>query len=158
MRPYVGIFGIMLLLSGCLGGGGVFGCGAGYDEMHGGDYDYQSIEVDSDGTLSVIVHNIHGSNGYFRNSDEDQEEQRLWVNLVVEMADGSTKSVKAASPGSWAVSGDSSNGSYWSSILTFTSPAGTCDDGCERVKVSIGLEDGVIYYDGTCDSSPWVDV
>jgi len=43
-------------------------------------------------------------------------------------------------------------------VVTFTSPVGFCDDGCERLNFSGSMEYGVIYYDGTCDSSPWLNI
>jgi len=42
--------------------------------------------------------------------------------------------------------------------LWYQSPDGFCDDGCEEVKFSAGFQDGSMYYNGTCDASPWVDV
>ena len=157
MHPYVGMFGIMLLLPGCLGSG-AFGCNAHYEEAYGGyDYNYGTIDVSSDGSLTVILHLLNGGGDWFENSDEFQEEGVLSVVLTIEFSDGSTKKINHATA-NWSVVGDASNGSYWGTDLTITGPAGACDDGCERLSFSATDMHGAIYYDHTCDASPWVDV
>jgi hypothetical protein len=146
----------MVPLSGCTGITG--GCGAGYEEMYGGyDYIYSTKNVDSANSLNVTIELLKAGGGWLEDSDEFQEGQSVWVTLYVKMNDGSEQSIGFNSNG-WEVNGDSSNGSYWSTNLYYQSPTGFCDNGCEEVKFSAGVEHGVIYYDGTCDSSPWIDI
>lgn len=151
---------MFVLFPGCLNGGSLStGCGVGYEEMHGGDYNFQSIDVDqTDGTLTVVVYNIEGSGGQFKDSDpNDENDQDIWISFNVQFTDGTTESVDADGTTTWDVTGDVGTDN-WHETLTFTSPAGTCDNGCEKINLHVGWEDGVAYYDGTCDSDPWVDV
>jgi hypothetical protein len=146
----------MIPLSGCTGIIG--GCGAGYDEMYGGyDYIYSTKNVDSANSLNVTIELLKAGGGWLEDSEEFQEGQSVWVTLYVKMNDGSEQSIGFNSNG-WEVNGDSSNGSYWSTNLYYQSPTGFCDNGCGEVKFSAGVEGGAIYYDGTCDSSPWIDI
>ena len=147
---------VMIPLSGCTEI--IDGCGEGYHEMYGGyDYTYSNKNVDSDESLNVTIELLKAGGGWLEDSDEYQEGQSVWVTLYVKMNDGSEQSIGFNSNG-WEVNGDSSNGSYWSTNLYYQSPTGFCDNGCEEVKFSAGVENGVIYYDGTCDSSPWIDI
>jgi hypothetical protein len=146
----------MIPLSGCTEIIG--GCGEGYDEMYGGyDYIYSNKNVDADNSLNVTIELLKAGGGWLEDSEEFQEGQSVWVTLYVQMSDGSEQSVGFNS-NDWEVNGDSANGSYWSTNLYYQSPTGFCGNGCEEVKFSAGVEGGVIYYDGTCDSSPWIDI
>ena len=149
---------LMLPLSGCTSSLGTGLCGQGYDEMYGGyDYSFTSISMDSDNTLNVSIVLLNGGGGWLEESEEHEASQELYFSFDVKMADGSEHSVGYGST-TWAVNGDQENGSYWMTNLYFQSPDGFCDLGCQEVRLSVGYEDGVIYYDGTCDSSPWIDI
>jgi hypothetical protein len=146
----------MIPISGCTESLG--GCGAGYDEMYGGyDYNFSKIQIASDNSLNVTVHLLNGGGGWFENSDEFEEEQTIWVSLDIKMGDGTEKEINPQSQG-WLVNGNAGNGSYWGTNLYFSSPAGFCDVGCEEIRFSAGDEFGFVYYDGTCDTSPWIDI
>jgi hypothetical protein len=146
----------MIPLSGCTESLG--GCGVGYDEMYGGyDYDFSTIQIASDNSLNVTVHLLNGGGGWFEDSEEFQEVQTIWVSLDIKISDGSIKEINPQSQG-WIINGNAGNGSYWGGNLYFTSPVGFCDVGCEEIQFTAGDEFGFIYYDGTCDTSPWVEI
>ena len=148
---------MMVPLSGCIGSSSTW-CGAGYDEMYGGyDYVYSNKDVASDNSINVTIGLLKSGGGWLEESEEYQESQSVWVTLTVKMSDGSEQDIGYNS-NSWEVNGDSSDGIYWSTYLYYQSPVGFCDDGCEELKFSAGYENGVIYYDETCDSSPWIDI
>ena len=145
-------------LSGCLQS--TLGCGDAYNEMHMGDYVYQTLEVDSaTGVLTVVVSSDTWM-GYVQNDAWDNERYPAYATLTVEMSDGSTSDAGPRIQNDWTVTAD--NGDVWSTTLTFESAAGFCDDGCERVKLSASAytdpNNSVLYYDGTCDASPWIDI
>ena len=147
----------MVPLSGCIGSSSTW-CGAGHDEMYGGyDYVYSNKDVASDNSINVTIGLLKSGGGWLEESEEYEESQSVWVTLTVKMSDGSEQDIGYNS-NSWEVNGDSSDGIYWSTHLYYQSPAGFCDDGCDELKFSAGYENGVIYYDGTCDSSPWVNI
>ena len=147
----------MIPLSGCIGSSSTW-CGAGHDEMYGGyDYVYSNKDVASDNSINVTIGLLKSGGGWLEESEDYQESQSVWVTLTVKMSDGSEQDIGYNS-NSWEVNGDSSNGIYWSTHLYYQSPAGFCDDGCDELKFSAGYENGVIYYDETCDSSPWIDI
>ena len=147
----------MVPLSGCIGSSSTW-CGAGHDEMYGGyDYVYSNKDIASDNSINVTIGLLKSGGGWLEESEDYQESQSVWVTLTVKMSDGSEQDIGYNS-NSWEVNGDSSGGIYWSTYLYYQSPAGFCDDGCEELKFSAGYENGVIYYDGTCDSSPWVNI
>ena len=147
----------MVPLSGCMGSSSTW-CGAGHDEMYGGyDYVYSNKDVASDNSINVTIGLLKSGGGWLEESEEYQESQSVWVTLTVKMSDGSEQDIGYNS-NSWEVNGDSSDGIYWSTHLYYQSPAGFCDDGCDELKFSAGYENGVIYYDETCDSSPWIDI
>ena len=147
----------MIPLSGCIGSSSTW-CGAGHDEMYGGyDYVYSNKDVASDNSINVTIGLLKSGGGWLEESEEYQESQSVWVTLTVKMSDGSEQNIGYNS-NSWEVNGDSSNGIYWSTHLYYQSPAGFCDDGCDELKFSAGYENGVIYYDETCDSSPWINL
>ena len=148
---------LMIPLSGCIGSGSTW-CGAGHDEMYGGyDYVYSNKDVASDNSINVTIGLLKSGGGWLEESEDYQESQSVWVTLTVKMSDGSEQDIGYNS-NSWEVNGDSSDGIYWSTYLYYQSPAGFCDDGCEELKFSAGYENGVIYYDETCDSSPWINL
>ena len=73
-------------LSGCLQS--TFGCGDAYNEMHMGDYVFQTLEVDSvTGVLTVVV-SSDTSMGYVQNDDWENERYPAYATLTVEMSDG----------------------------------------------------------------------
>ena len=147
----------MVPLSGCMGSSSTW-CGAGHDEMYGGyDYVYSNKDVASDNSINVTIGLLKSGGGWLEESEEYQESQSVWVTLTVKMSDGSEQDIGYNS-NSWEVNGDSSDGISWSTHLYYQSPAGFCDDGCDELKFSAGYENGVIYYDETCDSSPWIDI
>ena len=127
--------------------------------MHSGDYSIDSIDVDAaTNQLTVVIHNEEGASGFIREVAALEQSQTIWVTLHVKN-NGSTLSISGEDSGhSWSVSGDSSSGDSWSSLLTFTSPEGFCDSGCEEIRFSAGHYDGIIYHNGTCESSPWFAV
>lgn len=149
---------VLFFLSGCLGLPSL-GCGEGYEEMHAGDYSIDSITLDATtNQLSVVVKNEQGASGFIREVESLEQDQTIWITLYIQH-DGQTTSIRGEDTGhSWNVSGDSSNGDSWLSTVTFTSPDGFCDSGCEEIRFSAGYQDGVFYHDGTCDSSPWFTV
>jgi hypothetical protein len=158
MNHSVIILGIAFFLSGCLGGGGILGCGPAYNEMYGGyDYDFSTIDVEEDNSLNVTVHMLKSGGGMIEERNDLEQEQTVWVDLTIQFADGSTKKITTQTS-DWQVYGDGSNGSYWSTNLVFSGPAGTCDLGCEKIRFNGGYEEGAIYYDHTCASSPWISV
>ena len=145
-------------LSGCLQS--TFGCGDAYNEMHMGDYVFQTLEVDSvTGVLTVVV-SSDTSMGYVQNDDWENERYPAYATLTVKMSDGSTSDAGPRIQNDWTVTADS--GDYWSTTLTFESAAGFCDDGCDRVKLDASAYtdpyNSVLYHDGTCRSSPWIDI
>ena len=147
----------MVPLSGCMGSNSTW-CGAGHDEMYGGyDYVYSNKDVASDNSINVTIGLLKFGGGWLEESEEYQESQSVWVTLTVKMSDGSEQDIGYNS-NSWEVNGDSSDGIYWATYLYYQSPAGFCDDGCDELKFSAGYENGVIYYDETCDSSPWINL
>ena len=148
---------MMIPLSGCIGSSSTW-CGAGHDEMYGGsDYVYSNKDVASDNSINVTIKLLKSGGGWLEESEEYQESQSVWVTLTVKMSDGSEQDIGYNS-NSWEVNGDWSDGIYWWTYLYYQSPAGFCDDGCDELKFSAGYQDGVIYYDETCDSSPWIDI
>ena len=148
---------MMVPLSGCMGSSSTW-CGAGHDEMYGGyDYVYSNKDVASDNSINVTIGLLKSGGGWLEESEEYEESQSVWVTLTVKMSDGSEQDIGYNS-NSWEVNGDSSDGIYWSTHLYYQSPAGFCDDGCDELKFSAGYENGVIYYDETCDSSPWINL
>ena len=152
------LFICLSFLVGCLGGLST-GCGEAYEEMHAGDYSISSIDVTSSSQqLTVVVKNEDGASGFIREVEALEQSQTIWVTLHVKH-NGTTTSYSGEDTGhSWTVAGDASSGDSWSSLLTFTSPEGFCDSGCEEIRFSAGYYDGIIYHDGSCDSSPWFSV
>ena len=145
-------------LSGCLQS--TLGCGDAYNEMHMGDYVFQTLEVDSvTGVLTVVV-SSDTSMGYVQNDDWENERYPAYATLTVEMSDGSTSDAGPRIQNDWTVTADS--GDYWSTTLTFESAAGFCDSGCDRVKLDASAYtdpyNSILYHDGTCESSPWIDI
>ena len=147
---------VLFPLSGCTGLSGVAGCGEGYSEMHNGDYVESLISVDTNGKLTVKFESGN-SPGFLEESEEYQTDPNIYVTLYVHFDDGSETSVAFRQSG-WDNYGDGAGGSSWNSMLTYNSPDGFCDDGCKRVKLGTNMEYGQLYYNGTCDSSPWIDV
>jgi hypothetical protein len=159
-QPRIVVFLLILMipLSGCTSSLSSGMCGEGYEEMYGGyDYSYSSISIDSDNTLNVSVVLLNGGGGWLEESEVKEVDAEIFVSLYVKKTDGTEQKVGFHST-TWTVHGDSEDGSYWSTLLNYESPVGFCDSGCEEVKFSAGYQDGAIYYDGTCDSSPWIDV
>ncbi len=150
---------LMLPLTGCIQSGtGALGCGEEYEEMYGGyDYIYSSKVVNPDNSLNVTLELLKSGGGWLEDNYDYEESQSVWVNLHVKMADGTQVEVTYQSS-NWIVNGDSTDGTYWSTYLYYESSPNFCDDGCTEVKHSASYESGAIYYDGTCDTSPWVDV
>tara|TARA_B100001113_G_C21099358_1_gene618064 strand:- start:365 stop:808 length:444 start_codon:yes stop_codon:yes gene_type:complete len=143
-------------LSGCTES--LAGCGEGYDEMYGGyDYVYSTKDVASDNSLNVTIELLRTGGGWLEDSEEHQESQSIWVDLTVKMDDGS-EVIVGYNSNSWEINGDSWDEKYWSTNLYYQSPAGFCDNGCDQVRFGAGVEGGIIYYDGTCDSRPWIDI
>ena len=149
---------VLFFLTGCLGGSPL-GCGEGYEEMHAGDYSIESIDLDeSTNQLNVVIKNEGGASGFIREVEALEAEQTIWVTLRIQH-NGTTTSIGGEDTDhSWSVTGDSDSGNSWSSMLTFTSPDGFCDSGCEEIRFSAGHYDGIIYHDGTCESSPWFEI
>jgi len=146
----------MTPLSGCTGNLG--GCGVGYDEMYGGyDYEFSKMEISSENSLNVTVKLQRSGGGWIEDSEEFEEHQTIWVSLHIKMGNGDEIQIQPNHQ-TWEVNGDAWNQSYWSTNLYFSSPVGFCDYGCEELRFSAGDEYGVIYYDGTCESSPWIEL
>ena len=158
MRSQILVFVLALLvpLSGCTGPGGLVGCGEGYSEMHNGDYVETLLSVDTNGKLTVKFES-GDSPGFLESSEKYQTDPNVYVTLYVMHEDGTETSVAFRQSG-WENFGDGAEGSSWSSLLTFNSPDGFCDDGCEKLRLGTNTEYGQLYYDGTCDSSPWIDI
>jgi hypothetical protein len=134
------------------------GCGVGYDEMYGGyDYEFSKMEISSDNSLNVTVKLQKSGGGWIEDSDEFEEHQTIWVSLHIKMSNGDVVQIQPNHQ-TWEVNGDAWNQSYWGTNLYFSSPIGFCDYGCEELQFSAGDEYGVIYYDGTCESSPWIEL
>ena len=147
---------MMIPLSGCTQS--LVGCGAGYDEMYGGyDYIYSSKDVASDNSLNVTIKLLKSGGGWLEDSEQNEESQSIWVTLTIKMDDGSEVKVGYNS-NTWEVNGDSWDEMFWSTNLYYQSPVGFCDDGCDQATFSASVENGAIYYDGTCDTSPWIDI
>ncbi|MCH2641217.1 MAG: hypothetical protein MKZ55_01930 [Candidatus Thalassarchaeum sp.] len=147
---------VMASLSGCTQSLG--GCGVGYEEMYGGyDYEFSNHDIANDNSLNVTVRLQNGGGGWIEDSDEFEEHQTIWVTLNIKLSNGNEVQIKPNHQ-TWEVNGDAWNESYWGTNLYFSSPAGFCDNGCEQIRFSAGDEFGFIYYDGTCDSSPWIDI
>ena len=147
---------MMIPLSGCTETLG--GCGVGYDEMYGGyDYEFSKVEISSDNSLNVTVTLQRAGGGWIEDSDEFEEHQTIWVSLDIKMSSGDEVQIQPNHQ-TWEVNGDAWNQSYWGTNLYFSSPVGFCDYGCEEIRFSAGDENGLIYYDGTCESSPWIDI
>ena len=143
-------------LAGCTGN--LLGCGAHYEETYGGyDYIFSSIAIDSDNSLNVTVKLLNGGGGWIEDSNEFEEGQTIWVSLKIKLSNGNEIEIKPNHQ-TWDVNGDSWNQSYWGTNLYFNSLAGFCDDGCEEVQFHAGDEFGAIYHDGTCESSPWIEI
>ena len=141
-------------LAGCIGN--TLSCGKHYEETYGGyDYIFSSTTIDSDNSLNVTVELLNGGGGWIEDSNEFEEGQTIWVSLKIKLSNGNEIEIKPNHQ-TWEVSGDSWNQSYWGTNLFFSSPSGFCNDGCEEVQFHAGDEFGAIYYDGTCDSSPWI--
>ena len=148
---------MMIPLSGCIGSSSTR-CGAGHDEMYGGsDYVYSNKDVASDNSINVTIKLLKSGGGWLEESEEYQESQSVWVTLTVKMSDGSEQDIGYNS-NSWEVNGDWSDGIYWWTYLYYQSPAGFCDNGCDELKFIAGYQGGVVYYNETCDSSPWIDI
>ena len=149
---------LLITIAGCTSSNNI-NCGEGYEEMYGGyDYAFNSTSIDAQNSLQVKMEIVNGAGGWWlEESQTDEESQELWVSITVKFSDATEEKIEFQKA-NWNNYGDASSGSYWSEILTFNSPDGFCDDGCEEVRFSAGYQDGVIYYDGTCDSSPWIDI
>ena len=158
MRSQILVFVLALLvpLSGCTGPNGLVGCGEGYSEMHNGDYVETLLSVNTNGKLTVKFES-GDSPGFLEESEKYQTDPDIYVTLYVLYEDGTETSV-AFRQSEWDNFGDGAEGSSWNSLLTFNSPDGFCDDGCEKVRLGTNTEYGQLYYDGTCESSPWIDI
>jgi hypothetical protein len=158
MQRIVSLICILFFLSGCLGASSV-DCGEGYEEMHAGDYSIDSINIDATtNQLNVVINNEGGASGFIREVEALEQSQTIWVTLHIQHNGITTNIGGEDTDHSWSVTGDSSSGDSWSSKLIFTSPDGFCDSGCDEIRFSAGQYDGVIYHDGTCESSPWFTV
>ena len=147
-----------ILLTGCTGPSNLFGCGEAYENMYGGDdYTFTSKEVDQNNALNVTVKILNGAAGWLEGSDEKEVDAEVYVTLRVKNSAGDETVVDFQSS-TWEINGDSEDGSNWVTYLWYQSPDGFCNDGCDKVNFVAGFQDGFIYYDGTCDTSPWVDV
>ena len=149
---------LLFTIAGCTSSNNI-NCGEGYEEMYGGhDYAFNSTSVDAQNSLQVKVEIVNGGGGWWlEESDTYQESQTLWVDITVKFADETTEEI-GFKRSNWNNFGDGSSGSSWNQILTFNSPDGFCDNGCEEVQFSGSFEFGQMYYDETCESSPWVDI
>ena len=147
---------VLVPLSGCTGLGDLAGCGEGYEEMHSGDYVESLISIDINGTLTVEFES--GDNpGFLEESEAYQTNPDIYVTLYV-LFDDQTETSIAFRQSGWDNYGDGAGGSSWGSTLTFNSPSGFCSDGCARVKLGTSMEYGLLYYDGTCNASPWLNI
>ena len=147
-----------ILLTGCTGPSNLFGCGEAYENMYGGDdYTFTSKEVDQNNALNVTVKILNGAAGWLEGSDEKEVDAEVYVTLRVKNSAGDETVVDFQSS-TWEINGDSEDGSNWVTYLWYQSPDGFCNDGCDKVNFVAGFQDGFIYYDGTCDTSPWIDV
>ena len=158
MRSQMLVFVLALLvpLSGCTGPSGLVGCGEGYSEMHNGDYVETLLSVDTNGKLTVKFESGDYP-GFLEESEKYQTDPDIYVTLYVMYEDG-TETSASFRQSEWDNFGDGAEGSSWNSLLTFNSPDGFCDDGCEKVRLGTSTEYGLLYYDGTCDASPWIDI
>ena len=158
MQRIVSLIIVFFFLPGCLGDS-LLGCGEGYDEMHAGDYSIDSINIDATtNQLNVVIKNEGGASGFIREVEALEQSQTIWVTLEI-LHNGITTSIGGEdTEHSWSVTGNSDSGDSWSTLLTFTSPDGFCDSGCEEIRFSAGHYDGIMYHNGTCDSSPWFEI
>ena len=158
MQRVLSLICVLFFLAGCLGVPSS-GCGEGYEEMYAGDYSIDSITLDATkNQLSVVVKNEEDASGFIREVESLEQEQTIWITLHIQH-NGLTTSIRGEDTDhSWTVTGDSSSGDFWSSTVTFTSPDGFCDSGCEEIRFSAGQYFGVFYHNGTCESSPWFEV
>jgi hypothetical protein len=147
---------LLVPLSGCTGTGALVGCGEGYSEMHNGDYVETLLSVDTNGKLTVQFESGDYP-GFLEESEKYQTDPDIYVTLYVLYEDG-TETSASFRQSEWDNFGDGAEGSSWNSLLTFNSPDGFCDDGCEKVKLGTSTEFGALYYAGTCDASPWIDI
>ncbi|MDP6199600.1 MAG: hypothetical protein QF531_02415 [Candidatus Poseidonia sp.] len=147
---------LLVPLSGCTGTGALVGCGDGYSEMHNGDYVETLLSVDTNGKLTVQFESGDYP-GFLEESEKYQTDPDIYVTLYVLYEDG-TETSASFRQSEWDNFGDGAEGSSWNSLLTFNSPDGFCDDGCEKVKLGTSTEFGALYYAGTCDASPWIDI
>ena len=149
---------VLFFLAGCLETSSI-GCGEGYEETRAGDYSIDSITLDpTTNQLSVVVKNEEAASGFIRENESLEQEQTIWVTLQIQH-NGQITPIQGGDTGhSWTVAGDSSNGDSWTSTVTFTSPDGFCDSGCEEIRFTASNYDGIFYHDGTCESSPWFAV
>ena len=151
---------MMIPLSGCTES--LVGCGDAYNEMHMGDYTYQTLSVDSSTGVMTVVVVTDTYLGYVNNDDWESDPPRnpAYATLTIEMSDGSTSDAGPRIQNDWTVTAD--NGDVWTYTLTFESASGFCDNGCERVKFDGSAYtdpySSIVYYDGTCDASPWIDI
>ncbi len=145
---------LLVPLSGCLQS--TLGCGEGYSEMHNGDYVESLTSVDANGKLTAEFES-GDSPGFLEESETYQTSAEIYVTLYVMFDDGSESQIAFRQDG-WDNHGDGAGGSSWYALLTFNSPDGFCDDGCKRVRLGTSMEYGLLYYDGTCDASPWIDI
>ena len=133
-------------------------CGESYSEMYGGyDYSYLTKDIDSANSLNITVQLINGGGGWLEESQQHESDQEIAVSLKVKFSDNSEISIGFQST-TWEVNGDEYDGSYWSELLYYQSPDGFCDSGCDEIMFAAGYQDGVIYYDGTCEESPWISI
>jgi len=149
---------LMVALSGCTSMNNN-GCGEGYEEMYGGyDYAFDSTDINTQNALEVKMEIVNGGGGWWlEESPANEANQDLWVSITVKFSDGTEENIQFKDA-NWDNFGDGNSGSSWSQILTFTSPNGYCDNGCEEVRFSAGTYDSIMYYNETCDSSPWIDI
>jgi len=157
-EPFVFFSILLITMAGCTSSNNT-SCGEGYDEMYGGyDYAFNSINIDAQNALQVEIEIVNGGGGWWlEESQANEADQDLWVSITVKFSDGTEEKIQF-NKANWDNFGDGNAGSSWSRILTFISPNGYCDNGCEEVRFSAGYFDGAMYYDGTCNSSPWVDI
>ena len=147
-----------VLLTGCTGPSNLLGCGESYENMYGGDdYAFASKDVDQNNALNVTVKILNGAAGWLEESEEKEVDAEVYVTCRIKNSAGE-ETVVSFQSSTWEINGDSEDGSYWVTDLWYQSPDGFCDGGCEEVKFSAGFQDGSMYYNGTCDASPWVDV
>ncbi len=133
-------------------------CGESYQEMYGGyDYTYVTKDIDSANSLNITVQLINGGGGWLEESQQHESDQEIAVSLKVRFSDNSEISVGFQST-TWEVNGDEYEGSYWAEFLYYQSPDGLCDSDCDEIMFSAGYQDGMIYYDGTCEESPWIPI